>query len=160
MSGKQRIYWDANCFLAYINEDPRWLATLETLLEDANVRRSIDIVTSVISVTEVAYAAVEKLKRVLNPSEEDRIDQLWTSPGIGLVEVNERVARLGREIIRDDVGKERTGKRTADIIHLATARFVRASALHTLDERLQTYTEQYGFPVTAPFTPQPKLHGL
>lgn len=161
MSGKRpRIYWDANCFLSYINADPRWLPTLEILLEDANIHGSIEIVTSVLSVAEVAFAAVAKLNRALSPSEEAKIDSFWTSPGIALVEVNERVARLGREIKRDDALKGRTGKRTADILHVATARFVRAQEMHTTDGDMKKYTGLYGFPVQDPYTPKMKLPGF
>ncbi len=54
MSGsRQRIYWDANCFLSFINQDPRWLPTLDLILEDANIHRTLEIVTSVLSITEV-----------------------------------------------------------------------------------------------------------
>lgn len=161
MSGRpQRIYWDANCFLSYINEDPRWLSVLDILLEDANIHRSIEIVTSVISVAEVAFAAVAKLNRALSPGEEAKIDGFWTSPGITLVEVNERVARLGREIKRDDALKGRTGKRTADILHVATARFVRVQEMHTVDGDMKKYSNLYGFPIQDPYTPKMKLPGF
>ncbi len=161
MSGKRpRIYWDANCFLSYINEDPRWLPTLEILLEDANIHGAIEIVTSVISVAEVAFAAVAKLNRALSPGEEATIDSFWTSPGIALVEVNERVARLGREIKRDDAPKGRTGKRTADILHVATARLMRVQEMHTTDGDMKKYDNLYGFPVKDPYTPKMKLPGF
>ena len=161
MTGSRpRIYWDANCFLSYLNQDPRWLPTLEILLEDANIHGAIEIVTSVLSLAEVAFGAMERLNRALDPREEARIDSLWTSPGIALVEVNERVARIAREIKRDDMVRGRAGRRTADIMHVASARFMRVQAMHTTETKLHGYSNLYGFPVRDPYTPKMKLPGF
>ena len=162
MSGKPpRIYWDANCFLSFINQDPRWLPTLETLIDDARTAGTIEIVTSVLSIAEVAFAAAERLERALDAREEARIENLWRSRGIALVEVNERVARLAREIRRDDLVRGRTGgRRTPDILHLATARLMAVQDMHTTEPDLHKYSNLWGFPVRGPYSTAPRLPGL
>jgi len=56
---KLRSYWDACLFLAWINNEPERAAVVDSLLTSARLGE-IEIVTSVISVTEVALAATEK----------------------------------------------------------------------------------------------------
>lgn len=162
MSGSPpRIYWDANCFLSFINQDPRWLPTLEVLIDDARTRGAIRIVTSVLSIAEVAFAAAEKRKQALDAREEARIEHLWRSRGIALVEVNEKVARLARDIRREDILTGRTGRRrTPDIVHLATARFVAVQDMHTTEPDLHKYSNLWGFPVRDPFSTRFLLPGI
>ena len=73
---------------------------------------------------EVAFTQTERLQRALSVHEEAVLDRFWNAnPGIVLVEMNQQVALLAREIRREDIMVH--GYRTknyADLIHLATAR--------------------------------------
>ena len=135
MPGSQkRIYWDSNCFLSFLNNDQRWIQTLNTLLDEAN-KGSIMIVTSVLSKTEVAFSAMESQNRVLTPEEEERIDLVWSgNRGVRVVEFNELIAVRARDIRRDDMIRGWTGRRTPDIIHLATASFMGVEEMHTTEK--------------------------
>lgn len=161
MPGKQRlIYWDANCFLSYVNEDYRWLSILETLLEDAN-NGQFQIVTSILSKTEVAFTVMERLKRVLTTEEEEKIDRLWTAnKGIMVVEYNELVALRARDIRRGDMMRGWTGYRTPDIIHMATACYKEVDEMHTTETGLHRYSNVLEFPVQSPYTPKQRLPGV
>ena len=158
---RPRIYWDANCFIAYTQGEATWLPVLRALLEDANIHGSIEIVTSVLSVTEVAFGAMERVSRVLNPEEEARLDRFWSnSAGIKIIEYNERVARYAREIRREDLARGWKGYRTPDIIHLATARYINAVEIQTTDSKLHRYSSVLGIPVRYPFTSKVRLPGM
>src|SRR3954452_9807986 len=90
----RRIYWDACVVLSYLDGVPDRLPTLDALLQNArDSRGSLVIVTSTISVAEVAYAATERTERKLDPTIELRIDQFWDDQSlVGLVEFHEIIA--------------------------------------------------------------------
>lgn len=52
----RRIYFDANVFLAYVGNEQGRADTVQALLDEAR-RDEIEIVTSVLSIAEVAYGA-------------------------------------------------------------------------------------------------------
>ena len=54
----RRIYFDANVFLAYVGNEQGRADTVQALLDEAR-RDEIEIVTSVLSIAEVAYGAHE-----------------------------------------------------------------------------------------------------
>ncbi len=125
------------------------------------MRRTIEIVTSVISVTEVAFTAMEAIGRALSDEEEDRIDNLWRTDGITLVEVNVFVARLARELGRQRLerGWTEAGWRNPgapDLIHLATAVFAGTSEVHTTEPALHRYSALINIPVNYPPDPPPQ----
>lgn len=161
MPGNQRrTYWDANCFLSYINEDDTWIETLSTLLEDAN-KGEFEIVTSILSKTEVAFSSMERVKRVLTTDEEERIDKLWTANrGVMVVEYSDLVAIHARDIRRGDMMRGWTGYRTPDIIHMATAVYKEVEEMHTTEGGLHRYGSVLGFPVQNPHTPKQRLPGV
>ena len=157
-NGRRRIYWDADVWLSYINGMPDRLPVLDALLaESASPNGSIEIVTSVISQVEVAYAETERLKRALDPEVESRIDKLWADrQALRLVEYHEGIGREARQIIRTAVTKG-WSLRSADSIHLASARWMQVSEFHTYELRLIKYSNDIGFPIVAPYTQQPRL---
>lgn len=160
MPGKRkRIYWDANCFLHYLNRGYKWKAEVESLLHDADdPDGSIVILTSVLSKTEVAFTAMEKLNRILSSDEEAAIDALWTNHrGIVVEEYHDAIALKAREIKRLAMLKGKPGRRTPDIIHMATAQFVEADEMHTTEEKLHKFSDIVGFPIIEPYVNQLRL---
>lgn len=163
MSGSvPRVYWDTNCFIKYLENDPVWFPMLDTLLHDANRAGTIMIVTSVLTITELAFTQIERLNRALYPAEEARLDRFWaTSPGILQVEFNEAVGRLAREIRRDDIMVHKyRAKNFADLIHVATARYARATEVNSIDGDVLRYDTRYGLLVRKPFVKLVRLPGV
>lgn len=133
----ERIYWDACCFISYINGHAERLPVLQAILEAAfKSGGNLQIVTSVISKVEVAFTATEKLQRQLNASEEERIQKLLMDTSVvALAELHELVADRSAQMVRQAM-QANLGLKPADAIHLATAERVRASEFQTYDKLL------------------------
>lgn len=81
-----RIYLDANVMLAYIDGDQDRLPDISELFHRGE-RGEVQLITSALSMVEVAFAESEKLAQELDPEKERDIDRLWdpASP-IGITE--------------------------------------------------------------------------
>lgn len=153
------VYWDSCVFLDYVNGAIDKLPTLDALLDRAGPRGDIEIVTSTLSIAEVAIGRLDQTGRLLDPEVEANIDQLWTDPIVKQVELYKGIALRARDLVRAS-RLAGGGLKPADAIHLATARQVGVSDFHTYDTRLFQYSQQMGFPVREPVTDQPRLDGL
>ncbi len=153
------VYWDANVLLSYIDGDAQRLPLIDELFRRARAR-DIELVTSVLSQAEVAFASEEKSAGHLDPEIEAKIDELWrpASP-IKLVEVHSAIVRDARGLIRAAMAEGRSGLRAADAIHLATAGRMGAEDFHTYDTRLPKYRPGVTFPIREPITAQDQLPG-
>ena len=155
------IYWDANPFLSYVNDYPGRMPTLDALLDSA-ARGGIKIYTSALSQVEVAFAASEQKRRVLDPREEQKIDALWSDLDVvEVVEYHNGIGRQARALIREGVTRGWSLK-PLDAIHLATAQWLVSSGFavdefHTYDGGLEKYAALVGFRICEPYTPQPKM---
>src|SRR2546428_11732135 len=100
--GRKRCYWDACVFLSYINKYPDRIAELDALLaEAAKPDGQLEIVTSVLSIVEVAFGIQEQTQKVLSADTESKIDGLWAATNVvRLVEFHEGIARDARELMR------------------------------------------------------------
>ena len=154
----RRIYFDANVFLAYIGNEHGRADTVQALLDEAR-RDEIEIVTSVLSIAEVAYGA-HKRDLGLTEAGEEAIEQLWTpaSPVI-LVDISQAVTRNARTMIREAKTHGLSGFRGADAIHLATARMFGCDEVFTYEaESRRTRWQQIaGIAVSEPVTNTPQL---
>jgi predicted nucleic acid-binding protein len=151
------IYWDSCVFLHYIEGTPQWMPILDALLEEASETKDLVIYTSSVSITEVAFAQVEKTGQTLDPAVESEIDALWNDrSAVKLVEFNEIIARAARTLLRRAAESGRQLK-PMDAIHLATAQSRNVTEFHTTDDRLKAGWQDLGFPVQDPFTQRPKL---
>lgn len=63
---ERRSYWDSCVFLAWVKAEPGRVGHVDALIEDARAGR-LEIVTSVISITEVALAGPAKNPALLTP---------------------------------------------------------------------------------------------
>ena len=89
------VYWDANCFLYYINEVPEHVETLQGILSEVEKSGEFRIITSTLSVTEVAHTEQERLNRALDDAELNRIDNIFLDDNVVLlVECSHIIARL------------------------------------------------------------------
>ena len=94
-----RVYLDANVFIAYVADEEGRAGVVQSVLEDAREEK-IDLITSALSITEVAYISTGQACG--DPvGSQDSLDQLWVpaSP-INVVDVSARVALEARAIIR------------------------------------------------------------
>lgn len=153
-----RVYWDADVILSFVDAMPDRLGEIESIL-DASRRHEVEVVTSVISMVEVAYAAEEQQQAVLSAEAEERIGQLWM-PGspITPIEFHELLAEGARVLMRRGLSEHR-GLKPMDAIHLASARGVEVADFHTYDEKLQRWSGLLGFPVRTPIARAPRLPG-
>ena len=131
-SGRRRIYWDSCVWLSYINGHPNRLPVLETLLADSSSPLGdIELVTSTVSQTEVAFAFVEQDNQLPDPAVEAKIDSLWNDKRtMRLIEYHTVIAVEARTLIRLGL-QSRWSLKPLDAIHLATARWYGVTEFHT-----------------------------
>lgn len=144
----ERIYWDANCFLSWLDEEPERRPVLESLLELAE-RGERSLVTSALTLVEVVYLASERTGAPLDESGERAIDALFERAMITFVDVHEGVARQARRLMRDAIGWG-WALRHADAVHLASARAAGVAEFHTYDQALFKYRDILPFPIGNP----------
>ena len=153
------IYWDTSVFLAYLSNDAAHMPTLDALLEEitGSAGKTI-IVTSVVSKVEVAYTQEEAVKRTMQSEVEAAIDALWTDSSVfELVELHDEIALSARTLMRSAKSQGHKLK-PMDAIHLATAKWIGANALHTYDlADFKKFEPMIGVSIIEPFVAQPKL---
>lgn len=156
---RQRIYWDADVWLSYVNEIPERLPTLDGLLADsASSNGTIELYTSALSQVEVAFGRMEQDKQALDPKIEEKIDKLWADRNaVKLVEYHDSIGIKARQFIRMATVKGWSLK-PMDAIHLATAKWIKAVEFHTYDTRLIRYSNEFGLPIVNPYIQQPSLN--
>ena len=149
-------YWDSCVFLSYVNETAGRVDDVASLLEEAANRR-IEIVTSVLTIAEVAFGAEEQTKKKLDPEIEKRINRLWepASP-VNLIEVYSTIAEDARALARSVIEKGWSLK-GYDSLHLAAARRLGVTLFATYDDALLKYADVVGFPIEHPAVMAPRL---
>jgi predicted nucleic acid-binding protein len=154
-SDASRLYWDSSVFLSLVNDEPGRRVVLDAIL--TRVRASAgkeEIVTSTLSITEVAFGAEEQLGEPLDAVVEDQINALWDDPFvIKLREFDRLIARDARRLIR--LARDRRWSlKPADAIHLASARSLNVTEFQTYDHGLFKYEELAGFTIRQPYSQQ------
>ena len=149
--GRTRIYWDACVFLDYVNGVPEKVPVLTALLDRATPGGDIALITSILSITEVAFGRLDQTGTNFDLSVEQEIDSLWTDPAIKQAEFHQLIAFEARDLMRVSklAGIRLSG---ADAIHLATARRFEVSEFHTYDTKLFQQAGHVGFPIREPWT--------
>jgi len=159
-----RFYWDSNVFLDYFNETPGKFPDINTILADIRAsQEQYKIITSVLTISEVAYIAEEKIAPDKHQNVEARLDELWTNIRmIDIVEVNEFVAREARRLTRIAFLNGWHGIRSHDAVHLASALYVQKHveviAFHTYNLKdFQNFRSEVSFRIEEPRPTQLQL---
>ncbi len=153
-----REYLDANVLIAYVANEEGRAGVVESVLEDARGGR-IELPTSVLSITEVAFISTDQVDGELADSEE-AIDQLWVpSSPINVVDVSTRVAREARAIIRQSKRQGTKAIKPADAIHLASAAIHQCARLFTYEKEATRgqWEDLIRLRVAEPFLDEPRL---
>lgn len=128
-----RYCWDSNVILALINGEQGRVGHVQAFLDQAG-KNQIEVLTSMLSVSEVAFATEEKAQGQLDIQVRRKIDALWLpSSPIKRVEYHFGIAQDARELIRSAVVAGWTLK-PADAIHLATATRMNVAEFHTYEK--------------------------
>jgi predicted nucleic acid-binding protein len=155
-ASKARYYWDSCVLISFIEATPGRIETIAEFLEGAAAGK-FDITTSVVSLTEVAFAESERAASALDPEVEARIDELWhpASP-VRIYEMHELIALDARGLLRMSATRA-WGLKPIDAIHLATAKRYGATVFHTYDGKLARWAPDVGFAIEAPQLEQASL---
>ena len=153
-----RVYLDSNVLIAYVADEEGRAGVVQSVLEDAREER-IDLITSVLSITEVAYISSGQAGG--DPvGSQDAIDQLWVpaSP-ITVVDVSARVALEARAIIRQSKTLGTRVVKPADAIHLASASIQQCDRLFTYESESTRgkWEDLVHVRVAEPFLDEPRL---
>ena len=153
-----RLYWDTCVFLAYINGEVDRLPIIDGLLAEAQVAK-VHIVTSVLTIAEVTFAAQELENHELAPEVVDQIESILNDRSVvTLVDVTPAVARRARELQRNGKFSGRS-IRPMDALHLATAVTLSPAPveIHTYDTGWPRWADVLGLPIVEPRTDAPNL---
>lgn len=153
------VFWDANIFLAYLNNEPQ-SHIIEDIWTEIRKNGKSRIITSALTEVEVYYLAEER--GTLSTGAEAAINNVFNDSSILSVEVNRQIAQAGRSLIRFSFsqGWKLT---TFDAVQLATASWVNQnqfpiSEIQTLDGKLHKLSQHVGIDITLPSINQPSLN--
>lgn len=146
-----RQYWDANLFLLRLNDHAVHAPTIDYLFGLAQ-SGAHPILTSEISVVEVAYAAREQIEPAVRGDTLAAIDALlFGSQGVELIPIDAELLREARDLVREAAfDSARRSLQAADAIHLAAALRGRADVFFTFDTRLLDAEAVRGLPLKEP----------
>ena len=157
MADGRLIYWDACNFISYVNGVPDRLPHLDALLEESQ-QDDIKIVTSTLSIAEVAFSDAERKQGVLSEEAEAQIDALFGDREVvRLIEFHEGIAREARRLMRLAITRNQSLK-PYDAVHLGSALSVpNITEFQTYDGGLDKYADDLRFPVRRPMSREPRF---
>lgn len=116
---------------------------------DAAASGGFEIITSVLSITEVALAAPAKDAGATEADALKKIDSLWLPPSpVKLAEFHQLIAADARDLMRKAADQGRS-LRPPDAIHLSTAARLKCDEFLTYDD-LSAYEPMIGMQVGKP----------
>lgn len=87
-------------FLSYIQKDASRIAVIEGIWEEISNNKGSKIITSSVSILEVAFAAYEKTGGILDAEVAEKLDKMWRDPSILLVEAAPFIMYKARDLMR------------------------------------------------------------
>ena len=150
VSDPKRVYWDTDVTQSWIDKIPERVALLRDMLAaSANPNVGFEIVTSQLTIAEVAYSEAEKVQLATAADANEHITAFWESSVVKLIEVHMDIAMEARLLLRHARGKG-WSLRSVDALHLASAKWKKVDAVHSYDKRLYKYHEILGIPIYEP----------
>ncbi len=147
---RDRVYWDACCFLGWLQSEADKQESCRAVLADADAGKII-IVTSALTLAEVLamrrYEAIDRSRR-------ESVEAFFRRDYIAVQNVTRRTAEDARALVWDH------GIAPKDAIHVATAISAKVSSPHTFDGPLMDRSGKVGSPllvICRPFVTEPKL---
>lgn len=132
------IYWDSCVFLSWLNEYDVRAPIIQGMWEEVTEKRKGKIITSALSIAEVAHIESEKTKRKRLKRIDEKIAEMWQDPNILVVEAPRYIMEIARELMRTNL-QYGGGLRPNDAIHLATVKFMENNGM--LIQEINTYDE-------------------
>lgn len=159
------VYWDACVFSSYHGAIPDRAPVLDAILAEVEKDRNRLILTSNISILEVAFGNGHGRGRPVTPEHAERIDALWRARHIKLVEIHRELLVEARDLMRRTVAEGLSGLTPNDALHLATAVWFdrnigSVTEIHTYDgfwiDKMRTVVD---LEICQPHANQPRLIG-
>lgn len=147
MAGRERRYWDSDCFIGWLAEEEDKVPDCRTVIRAAEAGEVL-IVTSSLTIAEVV-----KLKRATPIPREsaEKVRAFFRRSFIVVRELDRFLAERAQEVVWD------YGVDPKDAVHVATAIATDVVQLDTFDERLIARSGKVGSPPLAigrPFVPE------
>lgn len=144
------VYWDSDCFLAWLQNEAGKADKCAAVLDEAEEGK-IRIVTSALTIAEVlAVPRREKIPR----NRRQEVEAFFQREFIVIRGLTGRLGTSARELVWD------RGIAPKDAVHVATALDAKLSELHTFDGGLIGHSQKLGDPplwIGTPYVAQAKL---
>lgn len=115
------LYWDACVFSSYVGAIPERAPIIDAVIAEVGKDRNRRIITSSISIMEVAFATGHGPARPISSEHAEKIDELWRSPFVELIDTNNVLLFRARDLLRRAYAEGLTKLTPNDALHLATA---------------------------------------
>ena len=140
-------YCDANVFLAYFKKERERVEVVSQFFAEIRQNKRAKVLTSVISITEVAHTAARHHQANSEGDAVKELDDFWEDSSlVELSEFYESLARRARRHVR-----EYSRLKPADAIHLATAQLVGVREFFTYDGLLLRLSDRFEFDILEPY---------
>lgn len=159
------IYLDTCVMLSYLEGRNDRLPILDAIFDEAKAKSpTIELYTSVLSIAEVAYITENGAGGAITPDDLKKIEGFWSERLVKTIEVNERVARLGRQVLRDRRSTTLAAQelairgRSVDALHIGSALYLQCEEIWSYDPamiRLSSLIEDCR--ICQPYTNKPRL---
>jgi predicted nucleic acid-binding protein len=129
-----RRYWDSDCFLGYLMEEPDKVGGCQQVIDEAEAGKLV-IVTSALTLAEVVWIR----GRPKVPADRDaRVTEFFEHDWIVVFELDRKLAEAGRRLVWEQ------GVRPKDAIHVATALDAKVMQLDIFDTELHKLSGELG----------------
>lgn len=155
------IYWDSCVFLSYVSRIPERIAVLENILDEAQKKSDIKIISSALAIAEVVFASGHGPGRRMPAPQEELIDQLWKASFVELVEASPILFMEARQLMRQ-AADDGYSLKVLDAVHLATAtwfdgQITPLDEVHTYDPKWAKFGAELNLFICEPRLLQPPL---
>jgi predicted nucleic acid-binding protein len=130
-------YWDTNCFLGVLNNEPDKLSSCKAVLREAE-GGTVRIVTSALTLTEVLWP--KGVPRPLPKEKAEKVQRFFQHEWITVYDVDRTLAERARDLVWDH------SVRPKDAIHIATALDAKVDQFDTFDGPLINLSGKVGAP--------------